>query len=320
MPDQTPEPLHEDDLRDIAERADSQSCDTVQGIAHELLAARARHLRALSLIHHLMRSRRTWQAQADVEADDASTFRAVAVLRGVDKEIAQQWAAWFAAEKDYWRERTAMGFQPWGRRVSELEADMLDARSWARHGYEIGQRSCAWSDQGVAPAWLTEGHAPESLEPTEDQRRMFGLDEENARLRARITELEADVERVWSESEAGKKLYEARGDRLVARIRELEADNARLRKIVKAAEEQMVLYRADGYAPIVGTDTGTRPAAQSEPVGYVVARSDENGEFCWPTVWESPEQATAGEGIAAGYEDRPGVTFRLYELREVRDA
>lgn len=32
-----------------------------------------------------------------------------------------------------------------------------EARSWARHGYEIGQRSCTWSDHNVAPAWLTEG-------------------------------------------------------------------------------------------------------------------------------------------------------------------
>lgn len=40
MPDQTPEPFAEDELRDIAERADSQSCDTVQAIARELLATR----------------------------------------------------------------------------------------------------------------------------------------------------------------------------------------------------------------------------------------------------------------------------------------
>lgn len=32
-----------------------------------------------------------------------------------------------------------------------------EARSWARHGYEIGQRSTLWSDHGVAPEWLTEG-------------------------------------------------------------------------------------------------------------------------------------------------------------------
>lgn len=39
-----------------------------------------------------------------------------------------------------------------------------EARSWARHGYEIGQRSATWSDHGVAPTWLTEGHSREALE------------------------------------------------------------------------------------------------------------------------------------------------------------
>ena len=39
-----------------------------------------------------------------------------------------------------------------------LRSLVLDARSWARHGYEIGQRSCTWSDHGVAPKWLTDDH------------------------------------------------------------------------------------------------------------------------------------------------------------------
>lgn len=40
--------------------------------------------------------------------------------------------------------------------IVEAEQDRDQARMWARHGYEIGQRSCTWSDYGVAPAWLTE--------------------------------------------------------------------------------------------------------------------------------------------------------------------
>lgn len=40
----------------------------------------------------------------------------------------------------------------------DLEAQLAEARMWARHGYELGQRSNAWSDHGVAPTWLTEGH------------------------------------------------------------------------------------------------------------------------------------------------------------------
>jgi hypothetical protein len=39
----------------------------------------------------------------------------------------------------------------------QLRADLAEARMWARHGYEIGQRHCGWTDHGVAPGWLTEG-------------------------------------------------------------------------------------------------------------------------------------------------------------------
>jgi hypothetical protein len=45
-------------------------------------------------------------------------------------------------------------------RAEQAEAERAEARMWARHGYEIGQRHCSWSDHGVAPAWLTEGWPP----------------------------------------------------------------------------------------------------------------------------------------------------------------
>jgi hypothetical protein len=41
--------------------------------------------------------------------------------------------------------------------LDDLIAERDEARQWARHGYEIGQQSCLWSDYGVAPKWLTEG-------------------------------------------------------------------------------------------------------------------------------------------------------------------
>lgn len=44
--------------------------------------------------------------------------------------------------------------------VADLRQDRDEARSWARHGYEIGQRHCGWSDHGVAPEWLTKGWPP----------------------------------------------------------------------------------------------------------------------------------------------------------------
>lgn len=42
------------------------------------------------------------------------------------------------------------------RRFSSLDDPLVEARAWARHGYEIGQRHCGWNDYGVAPVWLTE--------------------------------------------------------------------------------------------------------------------------------------------------------------------
>ncbi len=147
------------------------------------------------------------------------------------------------------------------RTIGALVASVEDARSWARHGYEIGQRSCTWSDQGVAPAWLTEGHAPESLEPTEDQRRMFGLDEENARLRARITELEA------AQSEPHAYI-------VVKRTRRPEEGSPGWKWLHEAAVisvDQCEYWAEHGYdlVPIVGSETGTRPAAQSAPAANI---------------------------------------------------
>lgn len=38
----------------------------------------------------------------------------------------------------------------------EIAEELAEARSWARHGYEIGQRSYTWADEGIAPKWLTQ--------------------------------------------------------------------------------------------------------------------------------------------------------------------
>ncbi|MCM8552327.1 hypothetical protein [Streptomyces sp. STCH 565 A] len=45
-------------------------------------------------------------------------------------------------------------------RAEQAEAERDEARQWARHGYEIGQKHCSWSDHGVAPDWLTDGWPP----------------------------------------------------------------------------------------------------------------------------------------------------------------
>lgn len=44
--------------------------------------------------------------------------------------------------------------------MARLASQVVEARMWARHGYEIGQKHCSWSDEGVAPSWLTEGYPP----------------------------------------------------------------------------------------------------------------------------------------------------------------
>jgi hypothetical protein len=82
-----------------------------------------------------------------------------------------------------------------------LTADRDEARMWARHGYEIGQRHCGWSDHGVAPDWLTEGW-PYSFDSCEHLKQAAELEETITRVRAVSTEPEAmnaDQERpdVW---------------------------------------------------------------------------------------------------------------------------
>lgn len=68
----------------------------------------------------------------------------------------------------------AVGEQNWARhhaeeRAEKAEAERDEARMWARHGYEIGQRSCTWTDHGVAPAWLTEPAESAALDEHQEQ-------------------------------------------------------------------------------------------------------------------------------------------------------
>lgn len=69
---------------------------------------------------------------------------------------------------------------------TQLKVELVEARSWARHGYEIGQRSLRWSDHGVAPKWLTEGW-PTHFETYED------IESAHLKLKAERDELRAAV-------------------------------------------------------------------------------------------------------------------------------
>jgi len=82
------------------------------------------------------------------------------------------------------------------RYLAEQERD--EARQWARHGYEIGQKHCGWSDHGVAPAWLTEGWPPH-IDSCEHLKQMAEFDEALARVRAARDRMARgrDVDAIW---------------------------------------------------------------------------------------------------------------------------
>ncbi|MFI1485771.1 hypothetical protein [Streptomyces sp. NPDC020747] len=65
----------------------------------------------------------------------------------------------------------------------QLRNDRDEARSWARHGYEIGQKHCSWTDHGVAPEWLTEGW-PSHIDSCEHLQLAAQYDEAISRVRA----------------------------------------------------------------------------------------------------------------------------------------
>lgn len=66
--------------------------------------------------------------------------------------------------------------------LEDIKAERDEARQWARHGYEIGQRHCSWSDHGVAPAWLTEGWPPH-IDSCEHLKHAAEFDEALSRVR-----------------------------------------------------------------------------------------------------------------------------------------
>lgn len=95
----------------------------------------------------------------------------------------------------------AVNVTGWESELARVRQDRDEARNWARHGYEIGQKHCGWTDHGVAPEWLTEGWPPH-IDSCEHLKRAAELDEATARVRATPTEpqaMNADQERpdIW---------------------------------------------------------------------------------------------------------------------------
>lgn len=91
-----------------------------------------------------------------------------------------------------------------------LEEQLAEARMWARHGYEIGQRHCSWSDHGVAPRWLTEGW-PNNFDSCEHLQKAAEYDTAICRVLEVVAELEAaDVHgSAWdANQEAARRIRE----------------------------------------------------------------------------------------------------------------
>lgn len=78
--------------------------------------------------------------------------------------------------------------QFYGAKLTHLGGLLDEARVWARHGYEIGQRHCSWTDHGVAPAWLTEGW-PRSFDSCEHLQKAAEYDEALTRVRAEVARI-----------------------------------------------------------------------------------------------------------------------------------
>lgn len=77
----------------------------------------------------------------------------------------------------------ALNATDWEAELARVRQDRDDARSWARHGYEIGQEHCGWTDHGIAPDWLTEGW-PTSFDSCEHLKKAAEYDEALSRVRA----------------------------------------------------------------------------------------------------------------------------------------
>ncbi|WP_435279355.1 hypothetical protein [Streptomyces sp. 1222.5] len=73
--------------------------------------------------------------------------------------------------------------------IERLKTDLEEARGWARHGYEIGQRHCGWTDHGTAPKWLTSDWPPD-FGVCDALKRAVEYDEALTRVRSEPTEPE----------------------------------------------------------------------------------------------------------------------------------
>ncbi|MFJ1992995.1 hypothetical protein [Streptomyces asiaticus] len=93
--------------------------------------------------------------------------------------------------------------------IERLTGELNEARMWARHGYEIGQRHCGWADHGVTPAWLTDDW-PHHFDSCEHLAKAADLDARLAKEHAALNQIRELAER-WKYT----------GDRKEGPLREL---------------------------------------------------------------------------------------------------
>jgi hypothetical protein len=88
----------------------------------------------------------------------------------------------------------------YAERIRQLETELDEARQWARHGYEIGQRHCGWTDHGVAPDWLTQGWPPH-FDSCQHLQQAAEMDGQLSRVRKAIKERRTEVAEYEAENQ-----------------------------------------------------------------------------------------------------------------------
>jgi hypothetical protein len=148
--------------------------------------------------------------------------------------------------------------------IKRLTADREEARNWARHGYEIGQRHCGWTGHGVAPAWLTDGWPPH-IESCEHLKRAADLEEAEA-IRKRVAKeqkgaltdaLGMDQLRDWDDirnAAAGlRKERDAQAEAL-ERVRNLSTEP----EVMDSEQGHPTVWRAGYYHGVLAAKGATR--------------------------------------------------------------
>ena len=127
----------------------------------------------------------------EFEARDADAERKAAITAALGMDRTRDWddvqhaARRVRRQRDELREeslRRGKVKAEYAECIRKLEAELDEARQWARHGYEIGQKHCGWSDHGVAPDWLTEGW-PRAFDTCEHLKQAAEFDEALTRVR-----------------------------------------------------------------------------------------------------------------------------------------